>query len=319
VRNKAFSVQRSAFGEKQKLFTDKRGVTLVELMITLVIFSIVISMIYSVFNAFIKQATSERKTAKTEMDVINVSWPLLKEIQTAGFGVPKTGTCTPAISESGGVLTIHSTAAGDSQYAGKWGFIGTGCALSTTDIPNGQNVVVINNTDRSRLGVTTVGAGNTLASCGTNEKNIAYWTPYVSGSDLECYETSYYIYNSGTAPAMCATGTFSLGRRVSTTAGGGNPDPVLDCVLDAAYRFGCISSAGALTWQTGTDCGTKKLRLVKVGMIVQNSTRRDFQVPDTITLFGDLSGQSRSVTVSSEQRYYKWRTVEQTILLKNLE
>ena len=58
-------------------------------MITLVIFAVVISMIYSVFNAFIKQATSERKTAKTEMDVINVAWPLLKEIQTAGFGVPK--------------------------------------------------------------------------------------------------------------------------------------------------------------------------------------------------------------------------------------
>ena len=57
-------------------------------MITLVIFTIVISMIYSVFNAFIKQATSERKTAKTEMDVINVAWPLLKEIQSAGFGAP---------------------------------------------------------------------------------------------------------------------------------------------------------------------------------------------------------------------------------------
>ena len=111
-------------------FTDKKGVTLVELMITLVIFTIVISMIYSVFNAFIKQATSERKTAKTEMDVINVAWPLLKEIQTAGFGVPTTGTCSSTISVSSDVLTIHSTAAGNNQYAGKWGYVGTSCVLA---------------------------------------------------------------------------------------------------------------------------------------------------------------------------------------------
>lgn len=298
----------------------QKGVTLVELMITLVIFTIVISMIYSVFNAFIKQATSERKTAKTEMDVINVAWPLLKEIQSAGFGVPKNST----ISVSSDVLTIHSTAAGNNQYAGKWGFIGTGCVLSTTDIPSGENVVVINNTDRSHLGRTTVNASNALSSCGTNEKNIAYWTPYVSGSDLEYYETKYSLQDYTTdRPAICAPDTATekvkkLSRSSSRTTAP-DWDPMLDCVRDLTYRFGCISSAGALTWQAGTNCGTSKLRLVKVGMIVQNSTRRDFQVPTPITLFEDLSGQSKSVTLSDEQRYYKWRTVEQTITLKNLE
>jgi prepilin-type N-terminal cleavage/methylation domain-containing protein len=305
----------------------QKGVTLVELMITLVIFSIVISMIYSVFNAFLKQATSERKTAKTEMDVINVAWPLLKEIQSAGFGAPKydcssTTQCACHISVSSDVLTIHSTAAGNDQYAGKWGYVGTSCVLSTTDIPSGENVVVINNTDKSRLGTTTVGAGNTLTSCGSNEGNIAYW--YKIGGTLECYETKYSLQDYTTdRPAMCAPDTATekvkkLSRSYSPTTAA-SWDPMLDCVRDLAYRFGCISSSGSLTWQAGTDCGTSKLRLVKVGMIVQNSTRRDFQVPTPITLFEDLSGQSKSVTMSDEQRYYKWRKVEQTIILKNLE
>lgn len=305
---------------------NRAGTTLVELMITLVIFTIIISMIYSVYNAFLKQATSERKTAKTEMDVINVVWPLLKEIQTAGFGAPKTGTCTPAISESGGVLTIHSTAAGNDQYAGKWGYVRSGCILSTSDIPSGKNVVVISSTDRSRLERTTVNDSNALSStCGTQVDNIAYWTPYESDPDLECYETKYALRDYTTdRPAMCAPDTAGsevkkLSRSVSSTTTT-SYQPMLDCVRDLAYRFGCINtSTGNLTWQAGTDCGTKKLRLVKVGMIVQNSTRRDFQVPTPITLFEDLSGQSKSVTLSPEQRYYKWRKIEQTITLKNLE
>lgn len=304
----------------------QKGVTLVELMITLVIFTIVISMIYSVFNAFIKQATSERKTAKTEMDVINVSWPLLKEIQTAGFGVPKTGTCTPAISESGGVLTIHSTASGDSQYAGKWGYVGTGCVLSTTDIPSTENVVVINNTDRSRLGLTTVNVSNALSTCDTNYiNNVAYWTKTDgSGTKLECYRTDYSLRTydpASSKPATCANGTQKLSRRVSTdTADLGNYQPMLDCVLDLAYRFGCINSSGNLTWQAGTDCGTSKLRLMKVGIVIQSSTRRDILSPETITLFEDLDSLLRvTLNLTPEQRNYKWRKIEQTIVLKNLE
>jgi prepilin-type N-terminal cleavage/methylation domain-containing protein len=307
----------------------QKGVTLVELMITLVIFSVVISMIYSVFNAFLKQATSERKTAKTEMDVINVAWPLLKEIQSAGFGVPTTGTCSSTISVSSDVLTIHSTAAGNSERDGKWSYIGGLCAV--TDMyasTGGNNVVVINSTGRSKVSSSpppAVDSSNIIVTCDSNYvDNVAYWTPYATVGDLECYETKYSLQDYTTdRPAMCAPDTATekvkkLSRSYSKTTDP-NWDPMLDCIRDLAYRFGCISSSGSLTWQTGTDCGTSKLRLVKVGMIVQNSTRRDFQVPLTITLFEDLSGQSKSVTMSDEQRYYKWRKLEQTITLKNLE
>lgn len=323
--------------------SPNKGVTLVELMITLVIFSIVISMIYSVFNAFVKQATSERKVAKTEMDVINVVWPLIKEIQTAGFGVPKydcsaTTQCACGLvvadRDSDGVndLIIHGTAAADDQYAGKWGYVGTSCVLSTSDIPSGQNVVVISNTDKSRLARTTVNASNALSSCGSNETNVAYWTPYAAAGDLECYETIYSLqpYASGTRPATCESNTRKLTRSTQTD---NTPyfATMLDCVFGSDgtdtgfnYRFGCISSSGNLTWQAGTDCGTSKLRLVKIGVVVQNSTRRDIQSPATITLFEGLrtsTGTSLEVSIdlTTDQRYYKWRKLEQTITLKNLE
>ena len=109
---------------------------------------------------------------------------------------------------------------------------------------------------------------------------------------------------------------------------------MLDCVFGADsstpadlgvnYRFGCISSSGNLTWQTGTNCGTSKLRLVKIGFIVQSSSRRDVLSTTPITLFEGLRdsvGNSLAVAIdlTTDQRYYKWRKVEQTITLKNLE
>lgn len=326
---------------------DKRGVTLVELMITLVIFSVVISMIYSVFNAFIKQATSERKVAKTEMDVINVAWPLLKEIQSAGFGAPKysctsttqcdchinvTGTESATVSRT---LTIHSTSAGDDQHAGKWSYIsGTTCDVTglpvkaEEDSVNNRRVVVINNLDKTRIGYSYVKeTASQLNSCGSFEGHIAYWMANTNAEpaspQLGCYETEYSLDTSTAAPATCADGTKSLKRSVSTVGGTGTAQPILDCVLYVTYRFGCISSSGALTWQTGTDCGTSKLRLVKVGMIVQNSMRRDFQGANTITLFEDLGTTlQRQIdldAINTSLRFYKWRKLEQTIILKNLE
>lgn len=297
---------------------NKKGGSLVELIITLAVFSIIMSMVYSVYNAFLKHAATQRKVAKTEMDVVNVAWPLIKEIQSAGFGVPSSGTCSSYIDVSGNELTIHSTAAGDDKYAGKWSYVGSSC--SVTGLPASENVAVINNLDKSLLVYTTV-TGTTLSgTCDEKYVNqIAYWIP---NSSPGCYETKYALrdYDAGTRPSMCESTTQKLSRSVSTTAGSTNYQPMLDCALSLGYRFGCIDTSGNLAWRTDKNCGTAKLRLVKVGMIIQNSPKRDSQVPATVTLFEDLGAALQStVTLTTDQRYYKWRKLEQTITLRNLE
>ncbi|MBI5203606.1 MAG: prepilin-type N-terminal cleavage/methylation domain-containing protein [Nitrospirae bacterium] len=348
MRIKAFSVQRSAFSEKQNLFTyspihlftNKKGATLVELIVTLTIFSIIVTMMYSSYSTFLKQVTAERKTAKTELDIFTVSWPLMKDIETAGFGVPKTGTCTPALSESGGALIIHSTAAGkntfDDTNAGAWSYvynISTTCGSVYTvsdtvksGIPSG-NIVVINNLDKTRMGLTSVGGAtgtanyNFVTACTTDYiNNVAYWTPYIGGTDLECYETKYKLTDlTSTSPKMCTTGTKILSRSASKTTTE-DYDPILDCVLTLAYRFGCIDSSGNLTWKTNaTSCGTAKLRLMKIGMVIQSSTK-GASSPVRMDLFEDIgSSFVVATTLTTEQRNYRWRKLEQTITLKNQE
>lgn len=298
-------------------FKKDNGTTLVELMVALVIFSIVIGTIYSVNIAFMKYATSERKGAKTEMDIVNASWPLIKEIGSAGFGAPRSGICTPALEFTDGVLTVRSTAAGDSQNAGKWSFVGSSCAV--TGIPDGAQVIVINNLNRSRVGASSV-SGGVIQGCVLGYKgHIAYWIPSAAG---ECYETKYRLDAPSTAMTTCAPGSLVLQRSsvIKTTSAADSYGAMLSCVRAFGARFGCISSAGDLTWQADDNCGTSRLRLVKIGLIVQNSMRREEQIAESLDLFEDLGpAMKETITLTNDQRYYKWRKIEQTITLKNPE
>jgi len=303
------------------------GFSLIELLVVLAVFSVVTGMIYSVYSGFIRNAVLERKVAKTELDLASTFWPLTKEIGSAGFGLAKSGTgacvLAQAIAISGSELTIHSTASGDDALSGTWGYVSGGCATGITYDPAQPNVVLINNLDKSLVASVQIGTGGVITGvCDTDYRDtFAYWIPYQSGGDLQCYETKYSLraYDAGTKPAMCAAGAQKLSRSVSRTTTT-NYEPMLDCMQALHYRFGCINASGALTWQTGSSCGTSKLKLIKVGMIIQSSTRTSTQTGPSMTLFEDLgSSLVQTVSLTAEQRNYRWKKRELLISLRNLE
>lgn len=307
---------------------DKKGFSLIELLLAMAIFSVIMAAVYSVYMAILKHATIERKITKTELDVITAVWPFVKEVHTAGLGVFSSGNCTPAINFSEGVLTIHSTASGDSKEAGKWSHVGEDCEVN--EISNGENVVVINAGNKEYMGKGSVEGGK-VNPCKKdfyeNASSIAYWVP---PKILECYETKYSMrnYESGTRPVMCGPATQKVSRSVSNTGDSTSYQPMLDCVFGKDpqgdeglnFRFGCISAAGDITWRADTNCGTSKLRAVRIGILIQSSPKLDIQAPVTVTFFEDIDPSLRvTINLSEEQRYYKWRKIEQTIPLRNLE
>ncbi len=309
------------------------GFSLIELLTALMLLGIVTAMIYSVFAGFNRYASSQRKTVKTELDLVNVYWPMTKEIESAGFGVASSGTTTcvqsNAISVSGSEVSIHSTATGDKTLSGAWGYVsGATCSTGITaaESPD-NNVLLLGSLDKKYVRKTTVNAEGNLTDCNSTDDSgrIVYWIP--SASALECYETRYSLRDYTTddpAPKTCAPGTLKLSRSAQSTTTT-NYQPMLDCVRDLDYRFGCIDASGALTWMTSlsnplTDCGTAKLRLIKVGLVVQSSEKQTTQVPASITMFEDLSSSfTKTITLTSDQRYYRWKKREQTISLRNLE
>lgn len=317
-----------------KRISANKGATLVELLIVMGIFGMVLAAMMSQYVTLLKTTTAARKITKSENDVTNVVWPLFKEIESAGFGVPSKGlysstSCLPdtgrmPISLASGVLTIHSMAAGDKKGAGAWSTIDSNCGV--TGIPDNEYVIVIDPVDRSRLGFSNVAGSRIADPCPANatlwSSALAFWTPSGSGSN-ECYETKFSVSaytTANPAPVMCATGTNKVSRSASATSAS-SYQPMLDCVLALDYRFGCINkTSGDLSWRSDISCtGTEgSLRLIRVGIIFQESPRADSQGDPTITLFSDLSSAS-TINLTSDQRYYKWRRIERTIALRNLE
>jgi len=303
------------------------GITLVELIITLSIFSVMIAAAYSVFSGIIRHVTIERKDTKTELDIISVVWPLMKEIQSAGFGTASMGSCSPSIHLDGDALVIHSTAAGDNKNAGRWSPLDDDCSIR--GIANGETVSIVKAGNREYTGTGSI-TGARVSPCKPeyyeNNTCIAFWVP---SDSLECYETRYALrtYTSGSKPAMCQQGTHKLSRSVSRIAGSTNYQPMLDCVFgkDAGgdpginLRFGCIDAAGNLNWRTDTVCGTSQLRFVRIGVLVQGSPKTDIRGSAHIKFFTDLDEPLMvTIDLSEEQRYFRWKKIEETIPLRNL-
>ncbi len=305
-----------------------KGVTLIELMITLTVFSIIFGMVYSVYSTFIRQATIERKTEKTELDIIGTFWPMTKDIEDAGFGVPSTGLCAVPVSLSNGELIIHSTAGDADRFSGRWSYItGQDCSVSgLTDLPGTENVIILSgDTEKKCLGFSRVQNGK-LTSCNPDQYRgqFAYWIPdntITSCSELNikqgCYEIRYGLgpyYSGSPVPEMCKkTGVQVLRKSLSRTQTP-NRKPLMDCVLALDFRFGCIEGS-ALNWYDTPSCGGV-LRYVKVGMVIQSSPRKDLQGPPGITLFED-TGLPLTINLNNEQRFYRWRKLEQTVVLRN--
>jgi len=316
----------------KRTFKNK-GTTLIELLVVMGIFGMVIAAMMSQYVTLLKTTTVARKITKAESDVTNVVWPLFKDIESAGFGIPNKGlysstSCLPdtgrmPISVASGVLTIHSTAAGDKKGAGTWSTIDSACGV--TGISNDQYVIVIDPVDRSRLGFSNIAASKIADPCPANvslwHSALAFWVPPDDG--YECYETKFSLAaytTANPAPVMCAAGTNKVSRSASATSTT-NYQPMLDCVLALDYRFGCINkTSGDLSWRSDTSCTSSEgsLRLARVGIVFQESPRGDSQGSSTITMFDDLSSVS-TINLTSEQRYYKWKKIERTIALRNLE
>jgi prepilin-type N-terminal cleavage/methylation domain-containing protein len=155
------------------------------------------------------------------------------------------------------------------------------------------------------------------------------------------YAVRYYI-GSGTSPSTCAGGTNSLLRAESrTSAAPSSGDPVLDCVRDLQVAFGldtnddgdidCWDNGGTRT-ATYTDIRDfrKRLKQVRVYMLVQIG-RRDpdrevytagvddtFRVGDASLVACDGGTVGWDVTLTAEQRWYRWRVVSLSITPRNL-
>jgi hypothetical protein len=163
--------------------------------------------------------------------------------------------------------------------------------------------------------------------------------PRGSGSEIP---RPYYVVqyrlggNASDMPKTCARGTRSI-QRVEIV-NGESIEPLLACVRDIQVAFGVDSSSpedGIIdVWDNGgtllsaydRQAMKSRLKQVRVYILVQNGNRdADYLYanpdnpgnPERIRV-GDMSlGIGRDISLTAEQRLYRWRLISMTITPRN--
>jgi prepilin-type N-terminal cleavage/methylation domain-containing protein len=360
-----------------------RGTTLTELLITLAIFSVVMTGIYSLYTMHVHHATREYKLAQSEIEMVIASNIIERDIMMAGYGLaddyggllftpeplslgatdsiapgstnnplggkyPTTGLAgTDALYMMGTALGIYSRA---SQG---WTYLRSRSPAEfqvwddfREDVQANDRVIYIEPNTKTMLadGAAWRFIYPSIPNLSGNEGRgaILYGLsrpPQGSGSEIP---RPYYVvqYRLGGAaadmPKTCARGTRSL-QRVEMT-NGESTEPLLACVRDIQVAFGIdVSSPGDGTidlWDNGGVISASydyrqikdRLKQVRLYILVQNGNRDPDYLfantenranPERIRVGDTDLGTGRDISLTAEQRKYRWRLIPLTVTPRN--
>ena len=361
-----------------------RGTTLTELLITLAIFSVVMTGVYSVYTVHVNHATREYRLAQSEIEIVIARSILERDIMMAGYGLADdysgltftpepvslgaTDSIAPGstINPVGGTYPTTGLAGADSLH-----MMGTALGIYSRasqgwtylkntspaefqmwddlreNIQMNDRVIYIEPNTKSIIAEGTEwrfiypSAPNFVANEGRG--SLLYGLsrpPQGSGSEIP---RPYYIvqYRLGGAaadmPKTCARGTRSL-QRVEITHGA-STEPLLACVRDLQVAFGIDASSpedGIIdVWDNGGVLASsydyhalkRRLKHVRVYILVQNGNRdADYLYinpdnpgnPDVMRVGDANLGTGREISLTTEQRMYRWRLLALNITPRNL-
>ena len=340
---------------------NEKGLTLVELLVTLAIFSIVMAGVYAVYTTQIRHSTREYMLAESEMELGIAKTVIERDIMMAGYGIADdystlsidpvpiyaTDATSPVTYDS---LSLRGTAIGIlSKSTQGWSYIvNKGSPVmfqSWTDdrenIVSGDQVIYMEPNTREILteGITAIFSYPEIPL--TADKGTLVYGIHSESAALPYYTVEYLL--GGTPLSLCAPGTRSLLRAESRNNDPplpANREPLLNCVRDFQVSFGLDTDENGTidAWDpispgsfqvSGYDMKSlkKRLKQVRVYILVQEGSRDpDYTYsnpenpgnPATIRVGDSMLGTGRDITLTAEQRRYRWRVVTLSITPRNL-
>jgi len=360
--------------------TDRSGVTLIELLIVLVIFTVVMAGLYAAYSVLLRQGVQQYRLAESAMELQIAKSVLERDIAMAGFGIaddygglftPKTVSATDGTPDT---LTLLGTALGTKNRASQaWSWVSAPPPTDTSHYNN--NAPWPDGRENLRTGDWIIyieaNTKRLLTASGPNSKTERTWLfPYPgSGSSphpdplepgavvfglqsgttdsAEKATQPFYAvqYNwGGSNPSLCDPETRSLLRAVSrknpAPAGG---YPLLTCVLGFQVAFGldvnedglidCWDNGGTEAANYPNETLRTRLKQVRAYILVQTGKRdRAYTYanqanpgnPETIRVGDSLltacggGGVGEDITLSDEQRRYRWRVIAVSVMPRNV-
>lgn len=331
--------------------TNERGVTLTELLVVLAIFSIIIAGIYGVYVSQLQHTTREHRVAESEMELEIIKNFIERDIAMAGYGLADDysglGFNPVAISATDAdpdTLTLMGTAIGRlSRGSQGWSYIITSTPTFQTwgdvreDILDGDRVIYMEPNTKTLL----TSGGTWLFSYPaypTTEIGTLVYGLHTENSNFPYYAVEYQL--GGATPNFCAPGTQSLLRAESkdnVPPISQERKPILDCVLDFQVAFGLDTNEdgtidlwdnGGVQAATYDSKGLRdRLKQVRVYILVQLGMRDpEFTYsnpanpanPDRIQVGDTTITTGREITLTTDQRRYRWRVITLSITPKNI-
>lgn len=360
----------------QRKAASQDGVTLVELLVTVSIFSILMTGIFSAYFSQLKHSTREYEVAESDIELAISKRILEQDLQMAGYGLadayppgidPKPVVFTnDAGTSSSDALILKGTALGQLDRVSQgWSFVDKPNASYPTKpnlkdwgdprekIEADDRVILIEPSSKALL---TDAGGKWLfkyievsgvpdivnlsgTSFSTNEGTLVYglYSSTKSANDTVTtvrpyYSVHYYLGATGDSLDSCAPGTSSLLRAesvVNEAPTGG--DPLLACVLNFQVALGLDTDVNGMVdnWDGDNsivgatnftrDNMNDQLKRIKVYMLVQDGDRdSSYTYPLSTIRIGEGTDIGRDVTLTAEQRKYRWRLVSLSIQPRNV-
>lgn len=340
---------------ESKNLSNKEGITLVELLVTLTIFGIVLAVVFAAYVTQIKHGTREYRIAESDMELEISKAVIERDLAMTGYGfaddyagfVATTVMPISATNANPDTLTLRGLAIGrDSRAAQAWTYMASTTQFRTwTGAYAGENIRsndrVIYMEPATKTLRTSGGNWSFTVGAAPNSPITTDFGILVYGVATEALTQPFYTvrhYLGGASPSVCAPGTQSLLRAESNVdlvpAGG---EPLLACVRDFQVAFGldtnengsidCWDNGGATA--AGYSLSTLKARLkqVKAYVLVQlGNVDRDYRFPTNPVRVGDINltacaeggGVGRDVTLTAEQLNYRWRLITVGVTPRNM-
>jgi hypothetical protein len=338
----------------------EQGITFVELLITLAIFSGVMAGVCAVYLTQIRHSTREFMLAVSEMEFGIAKTVIERDIMMAGYGIADDyGTLAidpiPVQASDAASLTVYDsislrgTAIGIlSRSSQGWSYMTAREPAVTfqtwTDsrenIDTADKVIFIDPNTKEILTEGTTAIFSYPAIPSSAEKGTLVYGLHSESANVPYYTVEYLL--GGTPPSVCASGTKNLLRAESRNNDPplpANREPILNCVRDFQVAFGLDTSQiedGVIDiWDNGGTIAsaydrknlTRRLKQVRVYVLVQASNRDpDYMYcnrdnpnkPDKVRVGDSNLNTGRDITLTAEQRRYRWEIIPLSITPRNL-
>jgi type IV pilus assembly protein PilW len=298
----------------------RKGITLVELLVVMVIVALSAGGIFFAYRSLVRETIRQSLFAKNEQDVEVLLTSLRKDFQGIGFGVPvnRLNVGTPACngltafagSNSVVGLALNCPSGGDELYflnLATRSFRNSGCWWvmdgSRNVATQGRRWTLENCPDRPPAGERTLCLDMaSKADVDCNSGNVLIFT-MGDRTSINDFAVRYYLSNTN-LPKECAPGTFNLLKQV-------NPDavaqPIMSCVAVFRVRY-----FDGQSYTTNIN-DINNLRAIRLCLLMQVGGRMDTPMNPP-----DRFEQCGNITINNEWRWYRWKLVEEDIPLRNI-